>query len=70
MKYYLVNVFSENGGYSFVVYTELKGDDSILNGCLNDGLFKNEEDVYVSEVLPASDEEVSQFISWDSVYTV
>ena len=72
-NYLLVNVYSDSKrGYSFVVYTEYTENDTeeVINACLKNELFQDEEDAYNCSIVEADDSDVTAFEYCKAVYDI
>lgn len=70
-KYLLVNVFGDNG-YSFIVYGEYDSnhESEVIDACLENELFQNEEDANNCSVVDADDYDIRYFNSVNCVYEI
>ena len=70
-NYLLVNVFGDNG-YSFVVYGEydVTHESEVIDACLKNDLFQDEEDAECCSVVEADDNDVRYFNETGCVYEI
>ena len=70
-NYLLVNVFGDKG-YSFVVYGEYDSnhESEVIDACLKNDLFQDEEDAECCSVVEADDYDVKFFSESNCVYEI
>lgn len=70
-NYLLVNVFGKNG-YSFVVYGEYDAshESEVIDACLKNDLFQDEEDAECCSVVEADDYDVQFFNESNCIYEI